>query len=340
MTERAEDLLRDAAERRSTMAPLRLSHVTASRQPRAVRVASASLSSSGLLCLQATRAYGCSRFSAISFSCHRLRTVCTIPTFSVIMLPLLCLAGVLYSIRAYNHQTDMLSLEFTSTYLIGIVTALCLSLAAVYFLGTFGDRNPTAPPSYPAGFRSLCAGRAPCAPAAVRQDCPADRNKGALLVIGSGEDAIEFYRSYRRMNERHAIRFIDPCVDSRRSISSGWSGLACCRSSLGTTNRSCRLPLRSCDPCAHVRPSSPSSSRNVLSISIFIRPPFLRWRPFLSTHWRRVYLRGVSPAMAIPGRLPSHQAFGDVAPQALDRHRRFSVGTHCLCCLCSFLLLS
>ena len=50
------------------------------------------------------------------------------------LLPLLCLVGVLYSVRAYSPKTDMLSLEFTSTYLIGAVTALCLSLAAVYFL--------------------------------------------------------------------------------------------------------------------------------------------------------------------------------------------------------------
>ena len=59
---------------------------------------------------------------------------------ALLTLPLLCLAGVLYSIRAYNHQTDMLSLEFTSTYLIGIVIALGISLVAVYFLGTFGTQ--------------------------------------------------------------------------------------------------------------------------------------------------------------------------------------------------------
>ena len=70
-----------------------------------------------------------------------LATSPRIPTTSVILLPLLCLAGVLYSIRAYSPKTDMLSLEFTSTYLIGVVTALCLSLAAVYFLGTYGDET-------------------------------------------------------------------------------------------------------------------------------------------------------------------------------------------------------
>ena len=96
---------------------------------------------------------------------------------SVIFLPLLCLAGVLYSIRAYNNQTDMRSLEFTSTYLIGIVTALCLSLAAVYFLGTFGSENQPRRLLIPLAFVVF-------APAALLvrrllfdQNCPADRDE-------------------------------------------------------------------------------------------------------------------------------------------------------------------
>ena len=78
-----------------------------------------------------------------------LAAIPRIPTSSVIMLPLLCLVGVLYSVRAYGSQTDMRSLEFTSTYLIGAVTALCLSLAAVYFLALSGMKPNRA------GFSSL-----------------------------------------------------------------------------------------------------------------------------------------------------------------------------------------
>ena len=216
------------------------------------------------------------------------------PAISIIVLPLFCLAGVLYSIRAYNNQTDMRSLEFTSTYLIGIGTALCLSLAAVYFLGTFGSENQPRRLIIPLAFVVF-------APAALlvrrllfNQIARLTETKGALLVIGSGEDAIEFYRSYRRMNERHAIRFIDPCISSRSPFPLDGPG-----SPAVDPNWERRINRVGSRYDAVILARAPSElpielTERLIDIH-FHQTPVFTVDAFFEHNWRRVYLRGVSP---------------------------------------------
>src|SRR4030095_2334507 len=153
-------------------------------------------------------------FSLLSLSFALPESSSRIPTLSVVTLPLLCLVSVLYSIRAYDHQTDMRSLEFTSTYLIGIVIALGLSLVAVYFFGTYGAETQPRRLLIPLAFVLFTPAALSARRLLFGRIARLTEKKGAFLVIGSGEDAGEFYRSYRRMNERHAIRFIDPCVET------------------------------------------------------------------------------------------------------------------------------
>ena len=230
----------------------------------------------------------------ISFSLPSLASLSGVPTTSVIILPLLCLAGVLYSIRAYNDQTDMRSLEFTSTYLIGIGTALCLSLAAVYFLGTFGLENQPRRLIIPLAFVVF-------APAALLvrrllfdQLARLTETKGALLVIGSGEDAIEFYRSHRRMNERHAIRFIDPCISSRAPFPLDGPG-----SPAVDPNWERRINRVDCRYDAVILARAPSElpielTERLIDIH-FHQTPVFTVDAYFERAWRRVYLRGVSP---------------------------------------------
>jgi exopolysaccharide biosynthesis polyprenyl glycosylphosphotransferase len=230
----------------------------------------------------------------ISFSLPSLASLPRIPTPSVITLPLLCLAGVLYSISAYNSKTDMLSLEFTSTYLIGIVTALCLSLAAVYFLGTFGSENQPRRLMIPLAFVVF-------APAALLvrrllfgRIARLAETKGALLVIGSGEDAIEFYRSYRRINERHAIRFIDPCIDSNTPFSLDGPG-----SPAFDPHWERRINRVGSRYDAVILARAPSElpielTERLIDIH-FHQTPVFTVDAFFECNWRRVYLRGVSP---------------------------------------------
>ena len=230
----------------------------------------------------------------ISFSLPSLAYPAQIPTLSVIALPLLCLAAVLYSIRAYNSQTDMLSLEFTSTYLAAIMAALCLSLAAVYFLGTFGSQFQPRRLLIPLAFVVF----APAALLARRllfgRIARLTETKGALLVIGSGEDAIEFYRSFRRMNERHAIRFVDPCVDSDAPFPLDGPGSPAVDPHW--ERRIDRVGSRYDAVILARAPSELPANLTERLIDIhFHRTPVFTVDAFFECNWRRVYLRGVSP---------------------------------------------
>jgi hypothetical protein len=139
---------------------------------------------------RALRLYGAALFAgdaaiwllvivSLSLSLPGLQPANHLPTISLISLPLLCIASVLYSINGYARNADMQSLEFTSTYLIGIVVAFCLSVAAVYFLGTFGDETqpPHSPPAVLCAFRAIVSPYPPCARSA---DGKIDREKGRV----------------------------------------------------------------------------------------------------------------------------------------------------------------
>ena len=217
-----------------------------------------------------------------------------VPTLSVIILPLLCTIGVLYSIQGYNHRTDMHSLEFTSTYLIAMAAAVCLSLIAVYFLGTYGaeiqPRRLLIPLSFviftPAALalRRLLSGKI----------ARLTKRKGALLVVGSGVDAIEFYRTYRRMNERHAIRFVDPCIQANAPFPLDGPG-----SPAVDLQWERRIALVGSRYDAVILARSPSELPAELTERLidihFHKIPVFTVEAFFECHWRRVYLRGVSP---------------------------------------------
>ena len=213
---------------------------------------------------------------------------------SVFMLPLLCLAGVFYSIRAYNHQTDMLSLEFTSTYLIGIVTALGLSLVAVYFLGTYGEQTQPRRLLIPLAFLLFTPASLLARRLLFGRVARLTETKGALLVIGSGEDAIEFYRSFRRMNERYAIRFIDPCGETDGPFALDGPG-----SPAVDPHWERKIALVGSRYDAIILARSPSELPAPLTERLvdihFHQIPVFTVEAFFEHYWRRVYLRSVSP---------------------------------------------
>ncbi len=217
-----------------------------------------------------------------------------IPTPSVVLLPLLCLGGVLYSLRAYSSKTDMWSLEFTSTYLIGAVMALCLSLGAVYFLGTYGDPAQPRRLLIPTAFIIF----APAALLARRLMfgwiVRSSEARGGLLVIGSGEDAIEFYRSSRRMKERQPIRFIDPCVASDEAFFLDGPGSPSVDPD--TERNIASIGVRYEAVILARRPSELPVSLTERLVDIhFHQTPVFTVEAFFESHWRQVYLRNVSP---------------------------------------------
>ena len=241
-----------------------------------------------------TRAYGCSRFWDFLLLAVARVTYARIPTLSVITLPLLCLAGVLYSIRAYNNQTDMriagIHQHLSHWHRDGALPVTRRGLLPGHL--RFGE--PTAPPYYPARFRSLRTGRAPCRRLLFGQIGRLTKTKGALLVIGAGEDAIEFYRSYRRMNERHAIRFIDPCIDSDTPFPLDGPG-----SPAVDPHWERRINRVGSRYDAVILARAPSElpiklTERLIDIH-FHQTPVFTVDAFFECNWRRVYLRGVSP---------------------------------------------
>ena len=293
MTEGAEDILRTLpnAFYHGTAPISHADSPTASaRRSRRERI----LKLFGLLLLASDISLWLISIISASLVLPMLAAIPRIPTSSVIMLPLLCLAGVFYSVRAYSSQIDMRSLEFTSRYLIGAVTALCLSLAAVYFLGTYGDETQPRRLLIPLAFMvffptALLARRLMFGRIARLAD-----TKGALLVIGSGKDAIEFYRSYRRMNERQTIRFIDPCVVSRAPFFLDGPG-----SPFVDPDWERRIALVGSRYEAVILARSPSElpaslTERLVDIHLHQTPVFTV-EAFFESHWRQAYLRSVSP---------------------------------------------
>jgi exopolysaccharide biosynthesis polyprenyl glycosylphosphotransferase len=120
------------------------------------------------------------------------------------------------------------------------------------------------------------------------------KRKGALLVVGSGADAIEFYRTYRRMNERHAIRFIDPCVQANAPFPLDGPG-----SPAVDLQWERRIALVGSRYDAVILARSPSELPAELTERLvdihFHKIPVFTVEAFFECHWRRVYLRGVSP---------------------------------------------
>ena len=187
----------------------------------------------------------------------------------------------------------MQSLEFTSTYLIGIVVSFCLSIAAVYFLGTFGDETQPRRILLPLSFALFAPSSLLIRRVLGARVARSTERKGALLVIGSSEDAVQFHRSFCRMGDPHAIRFIDPCgkptvrsswMDQARPRSIPFGSAGSPSSDRATTQSSFRKPVR-----------TPASLTQRLVDIHFHKIPVLTVEAFFETRWRRVYLHGVSP---------------------------------------------
>ena len=118
--------------------------------------------------------------------------------------------------------------------------------------------------------------------------------KGALLVIGSGKDAIEFYRSYRRMNERHAVRFIDPCVSGATPFLLDGPG-----SPAVDPDWKRNIALVGLRYEAVILARSPTELPALLTERLvdihFHQTPVFTVEAFFESHWRQAYLHSVSP---------------------------------------------
>ena len=231
---------------------------------------------------------------SLSLSLPGLQPANHLPTISLISLPLLCIASVLYSINGYARNADMQSLEFTSTYLIGIVVAFCLSVAAVYFLGTFGDETQPRRILLPLSFALFAPSSLLIRRVLGARMARSTERKGALLVIGSGEDAVQFHRSFRRMGDPHALRFIDPCVETNSPFLLDGPGSPAVDPRWGR-----RIALAGSRYDAVILARNPSELPAPLTQKLvdihFHKIPVLTVEAFFETHWRRVYLHGVSP---------------------------------------------
>ena len=262
------------------------------RRPFIAPTASAHLRSSASHSSRATRAYGSSRFSVFPLLCQSL---CHVSRRSALshFLSFVSLASFTQSGLTITRRTCG-RWNSPGPYLIGIVIALGLSLVAVYFLGTYGAETQPRRLLIPLAFVLFT----PAALAARRllfgRIARLTEKKGAFLVIGSGEDAVEFYRSYRRMNERHAIRFIDPCVETDAPFSLDGPGspavdphwerrinlVGSRYDAVILTRAPCELPIELTERLVDIH---------------FNQIPVYTVEAFFEHYWRRVYLHGVTP---------------------------------------------
>ena len=122
--------------------------------------------------------------------------------------PLLTVLLTLLIMGGYDRRTDTLSLMYMSEHLIGMGTALVLSLLLVYCFASYDF--PVKP-----GRSTLLLSFAAFAPVsllyrrAIGARVRAGMARKHFLVLGSGGVAQSFFESYLRSSNRQTLRFLD-----------------------------------------------------------------------------------------------------------------------------------
>ena len=196
-----------------------------------------------------------------------------LPTISLISLPLLCIAGVLYSISGYDRNADMQSLEFTR-YLSHWHRRRVLPLhCSGLFSWNLWRRDSAAPHPPPA---VLCALRAIVSPYS-----PCARGAGGKIDREKGRSACDRLQRGRRSNStaRSAAWAIPTQSASstlvwKPTVRSSWMDQARPRSiPFGSAGSPSSDRATTQSSLRETRPNSRRHSHKNLSISTFTRYP-------------------------------------------------------------------
>ena len=133
--------------------------------------------------------------------------------FFVESVQLVVIVVTLFIIGGYNSHTEMRGLSYGTEHFLALIGAAGMSALLVYSAATF---DQTMKPSRSvivfsfAGFMvvSITYRRL------IRRGISASNARQAFLVVGSGDLAAQFYRSYKQSGSRQRLEFVD--VDKER----------------------------------------------------------------------------------------------------------------------------
>jgi exopolysaccharide biosynthesis polyprenyl glycosylphosphotransferase len=129
--------------------------------------------------------------------------------FAVVeLVQLAVIVQALFIIGGYSHRTDMLGLAYTAEHILAMITSLGVSALILYTAATFDHSMRPGRGSVLASFIlftpvSLLYRRA------LRSRMTAASATRAFLVLGSGELAADFYRTYRASASNQRLEFVD-----------------------------------------------------------------------------------------------------------------------------------
>lgn len=128
--------------------------------------------------------------------------------FAIEAIPLIVVVQAIYIIGGYNRQTEMRGLTYTAEHFISMSAALAVTLGIVYGVATF---DHSMRPSRSVLLMSFI-GFAPISllyRRLARRFSAATTAQRAFLVIGGGEIAAQFYRTYRASPNQQRLEFVD-----------------------------------------------------------------------------------------------------------------------------------
>src|SRR3954468_18457390 len=207
-------------------------------------------------------------------------------------LQLIIIVQCLFIIGGYSSRTDMRSLSYTAEHILAMIAALAVSALAIYAAAAFDHAMKPSRSAVLVSFvaftpvslfyRRLFAGGV----------AKASANR-AFLVIGAGQIASNFYKSYRLSGSQQRLEFVDV---ERKRVGEHIAGPA--------------SPLIEGDLNAKLNEASRRYSGIILAEGIghigaellerLIRTQFQRTRvytleSFYEAHWKRVPIHSVDP---------------------------------------------
>ena len=194
--------------------------------------------------------------------------------------PLAAIVLTLFIVGGYDRRTDLLSLTYMSEHLIGMVAALALASLLVYGFASYDF--PIKP-----GRSTLFFGFVAFAPLsliyrrAIGARMHADMARKHFLVLGSGESAQPFLKSYVASTNRQSLRFLDVAGKPDEEILAELQSLTLSVEGIVVT-----LPLASfgqavCDQLVRLH---------------FQQTPVFTLDTFYETYWRRVPVFALNPS--------------------------------------------
>ena len=220
-------------------------------------------------------------------------------SFETQLLSLGVILVTLFAIGGYDRRSDMTSLGYTSEHIIALMTATVLTLLLIYTVSTYSLAMHPSRAVVLASFAlftplSLCYRRP------LHRAIAVNRAKQFFLVLGAGETAKRFYKSYRKSDSHEQLRFFD--LGNRaagRPLAGEGSPIVEANADLPLDHLGADISgVVLADTVAQFHPGVIEQ----LVRMHFQQTPVYTLESFYETHWRRVPVSNIDPAWPLqPG---------------------------------------